>query len=136
MKMNYLFHLDPCDVADAGDEIAIQTRLRSRMKMLAPTVRLVAVPNGMRTSAWGAVKAKREGMSAGFPDLVAIARPRLVAFLEIKTKVGGLSGDQVNWLNFLTSAGFQCGCFRSVDTAIAALRQWGFPFVDDQAVPA
>lgn len=129
MNASYVFHVDPPAVADASDEIGIQTRLRSRMKMLAPQIRLVSAANGVRTTAWSAMKAKREGMSAGYPDLIAIA-PGQVAFLEIKAKTGALSGDQINWLNWLTWAGHPCGCFRSVDTAIAFLRQHGFPFLE------
>ena len=132
MGVTYPFHVDPPSVADAGDEIAIQTRLRSRMKTFAPTVRLVAVPNGMKTTAWSAMKARREGMSSGFSDLIALA-PGHIAFLEIKARTGSLSGEQINWLNWLTSAGFACGCFRSVETAIAFLREQGFPFMEMEA---
>lgn len=132
----YPFHYDQPSVADSGDEIAIQTRLRSRMRSLAPRVRLVATPNGGRDSDWQRLRKIREGMSPGFPDLTAIAEPRLVAFLEIKAKAGSLSSEQINWLNFLHSAGFPCGCFRSVETAVAFLRRHDFPFIDSVAVAA
>jgi len=127
----YLFHVDDRSQADDGAEIDIQVRLQVRIKKIAPAVRLVAVPNGMKTSAWGAMQARREGMSGGFPDLIAIASPKLVAFLEIKARSGVLSDTQIGWLNHLHLAGFLCGCFRSVDTAVAALRDWSFPFADD-----
>lgn len=130
--MTYLFHCDEPKVADSGAEIDIQVRLQVRIKKIAPTVRLVAVPNGMKTSAWGAMQARREGMSSGFPDLVAIGpKNGLVAFLEIKARAGSLSDTQIQWLNFLHMAGFNAGCFRSVDTAVQFLRDAGFPFSDD-----
>lgn len=135
--MTYLFHHDPPKVADSGSEVAIQTRLRGRIRMLSGNqIRLVAVPNGMKTTAWSAMNAKREGMSAGFVDLIAIARPKLVAFLEIKAHDGALSPDQINWLNWLHSAGFSVGCFRSVETAIKFLRERDFPFIDQQSAVA
>lgn len=130
--MSYLFHVDPASVADDGPEIDIQVRLQVKIKKIAPTIRLVAVPNGMKTSAWGAMQARREGMSGGFPDLIAIAPSGgLIAFLEIKARGGVLSDTQIAWLNHLHLAGFKAGCFRSAATAIQALRDWGFPFADD-----
>lgn len=133
----YLFHCDERAIADPGDELSIQVRLRSRLRMLAPGVRLVATPNAGKRTAWAAMKAKAEGMSKGFCDLTALgscgqgesAVPK-IAFLELKDRDGSLSPEQIDWLNWLTKAGFNCGCFRSVDTAIEALRRWGFPFAD------
>lgn len=126
--MKFPFPYDEPSVADSGDEIAIQTRLRSRIRMLgAGKVRAIAFPNAGKRTAWAAMQAKREGMASGIPDLEVKAAPGLTAHLEIKARTGSLSTDQVNWLNWLHSAGFPCGCFRSVDTAIIALRKWGFP---------
>lgn len=115
--------------------MSIQVRLRSRMRILAPTVRLVATPNAGKRTAWAAIKAKNEGMSAGFPDLNALwhcgrgemAEPG-IAFLELKDRNGALKQEQVDWLNWLHLAGFPCGCFRSADTAIEFLRRHGAPF--------
>jgi len=143
MSGKFLFHCDDRSVADPGDELAIQVRLRSRMRMLAPGVRLVATPNAGKRTAWAAMKAKAEGMAAGFPDLNVIwsngqgvnAVPG-IAFLELKDRNGSLSAAQEDWLNFLHQAGFPCGCFRSVDTAIAFLRAAGAPFVVGQGVAA
>ncbi len=139
----FLFHCDDRSIADIGDEQSIQVRLRSRMKMLAPTVRLVATPNGMKTTAWSAMKAKAEGMSKGFPDLNAIwsnGRGEMavpgIAFLELKDRNGTLKPEQVDWLNYLHLAGFPCGMFRSADSAIAFLREHGAPFSLDHSVAA
>lgn len=136
--MSYLFHCDPPSVAEFGlAEIDIQVRLQVKIKKLAPAVRLVAVPNGMKTSAWGAMQARREGMSGGFPDLIAIAPTGgLIAFLEIKARAGVLSDTQIVWLNHLHNAGFACGCFRGVETAIQFLRKLGFPFIDQPTAVA
>jgi hypothetical protein len=126
--VSYIFHCDLPAVADPGDELAIQVRLRARCKMLAPTMRLVATPNGAKRTAYSAMKAKAEGMSKGFPDLNALA-PNFNAYLEIKARAGSLSTEQVEWLNFLHRCGFPSGCFRSVDTAVAFLIDAGAPFL-------
>ncbi len=130
--MTYIFHHDERAVADDGDELGIQTRLRARCKMQAPSMRLVATPNAGKRTAWAAAKAKQEGMAKGYPDLNAFW-PGGFAVLEIKDRTGALSPDQVEWLNYLHRCGIPCGCFRSVDTAIAFLVQHGAPFSMAQA---
>lgn len=124
----YLFHHDERAVADAGDELSIQVKLRSRMRILAPAVRLVATPNAGKRTAWAAMKAKAEGMSKGFCDLTALWAGG-VAFLELKDRNGSLSPEQIDWLNWLHQAGFPCGCFRSVDTIVAFLERNGAPMM-------
>lgn len=124
----YPFHVDPPAIADSGDEIGIQTRLRSRIRTIAPAVRLVAIPNAGQRTAWAAMNAKREGLAKGFPDLLALWGGGS-AFLEIKVRSGSLSTDQIAWLNWLYAGGHSVGVFRSVDSAIAFLRQQGAPFL-------
>lgn len=131
-----LFHVDPPAVADAGDELSIQIAIRKALKARAPGVAFVAVPNGAQRTAWSAMRAKQEGMQSGFVDGLVIGPNQMIAFLEIKTRTGQLSEQQHIWLNFLTKAGFHCGVFRSVETALAALRQWGFPVTDKGALAA
>lgn len=124
--MTCLFHIDPASVADAGDELSIQVALRKALK-LTTGVRFVAIPNGAQRTAWSAMKAKQEGLASGFPDAIVLGPERLIAFLEIKARTGSLSEQQHIWLNYLTAAGFNCGVYRSVATALDALRDWGFP---------
>lgn len=123
-----LFHVDPRSVADEGDELAIQSRFRSRMGMLAPKCRVVATPNGGKRTAWEGMKAKREGLAKGFPD-VNVYWPGDLCILEFKDKGGSLSGEQTDWLNWLHLAGFKVGVFRSAATAIDFVRQSGAPFL-------
>lgn len=123
--MSLLFHVDSPAVADEGSEVEIQVRLRKALKQ-TPCA-FVAVPNGAQRTAWAAMKAKQEGLQKGFVDALVLAPGELVAFIEIKTRSGQLSEDQHVWLNYLTKAGFRCGVFRSVDSCLAKLREWGFP---------
>lgn len=128
-----IFHIDPPAAADPGDEAGIQVRLRSRLRTYAPQIKLIAVPNAGKRSAWEANARKAEGMAKGFCDLIALAPGGRVAFLELKAKKGTLSREQHETLNWLTLAGFNCGCFNSVESAMRALREWGFPFAMAQA---
>jgi hypothetical protein len=123
--MTYLFHMDPASVADAGDELSIQIALRKALKK-TPAVAFVAVPNGAQRTAWAAMKAKQEGMSAGFPDGIIIWDGG-IAFAEIKAKNGSLSEQQHVWLNYLVKTGHHCGVFRSVATCLDWLRGLGAP---------
>lgn len=136
----YLFHVDPRNVADDGDEVTIQRRFINRMKSQAPAVRCVATPNGGNRSAWEKMHAKREGMVKGFPDLNCYWSAGLdasaipgIAILEFKTATGQLSDEQIANLNWLHRHGFPCGVFRSADTAMEFLRRAGAPFIMERA---
>lgn len=124
--MTPLFHIDPPAVADAGDELAIQVALRKALKA-TPAVKLVAIPNGAQRTAWAAMKAKQEGLSAGFPDVQVMWGGGHIAFCEIKARTGNLSEQQHVWLNWLTQAGFNVGVFRSVATCLRWLESLGAP---------
>ena len=121
---SYLFHVDSPAVADAGSEIKIQIALRKALKLTK--VAFVAVPNGAQRTAWAAIKAKQEGLQAGFPDGMCIWDGG-IAFVEIKARSGSLSEQQHIWLNFLTKAGHRCGVFRSVRTCLDWLAEQGAP---------
>lgn len=129
---SYIFPYDMPAMADNGDELSIQVRLRARLKLVAPRVRFVATPNAGKRTFGAAARAKQEGMSAGFPDANVIW-PGGIAFLEIKQKRGSLSPAQIDWLNWLHNAGFHCGCFRSVDRMIDFLRAAGAPIMERAA---
>ena len=125
--MKYLFHVDERAVADDGDELSIQVRLRKELKILAPKVALVAVPNGAQRTVWAAMKAKQEGLQKGFPDAILMWPEGGIAMAEIKARNGDLSDDQIIWLNWLSKAGFSCGVFRSSRTCLEWLQSLGAP---------
>ncbi len=124
--MNTLFHVDPPGVADHGDELSIQVALRKALKPCASKVRLVAIPNGAQRTAWAAMKAKQEGLAAGFPDCMILWSGG-VAFVEIKARSGALSEAQHVWLNWMHLAGHNVAVFRSVNTCLAWLKSLGAP---------
>jgi hypothetical protein len=141
MSDQFLFHVDPPAVADEGDELSIQAKFIGRMKNLAPQVRIVATPNGGNRTAWEKMRAKREGMWRGWPDLAchwsngidANAVPGWV-HLEFKARDGKLEVDQIEALNWLHRHGFACGVFRSVETAVEFVRKQGAPFSIERRV--
>lgn len=129
----YLFHVDPPSVADTGDEETIQVRFRARVRMLATApVRVVATPNAGKRTAWAAMKAKREGLTAGWPD-VQVLWTGGRADIEFKARSGSLKPEQVDALNWLHRCGHPCGVFRSVDTAVAFLIECGAPLIGASA---
>lgn len=113
-------------------EVDIQQAFRKRLYYTAPRVRVVAVPNGMRTTAWSARQAKREGMSSGFPDVICLW-PGGVAFIEFKAPKGRVSENQSEWHEWLDENGHRVAVARSPDDAIAFLRTCGAPIME-QAV--
>jgi phosphoglycolate phosphatase-like HAD superfamily hydrolase len=130
--VKYAFHYDPPAVADEDSEFEIQRRFLARLKKEAPRIRAVATVNGGKRTIWEAQRAKAEGMKKGEPDLKIHWETRCTAVLEFKARTGSLSPDQLDALNWYHGAGFPCGVFRSVDTAIEFVRRCGAPFLFQQ----
>lgn len=129
MTQQYLFHVDPRADAEEGDELAIQVRMKKAVAKVAPKVRFVATPNGARRTMWEARQAKAEGMSKGYPDVNLLWPGPGFAIVEVKARNGSLSVDQIQWLNFLTQAGFNCGVFNNTASLLAKLQEWGAPLM-------
>lgn len=85
-----------------------------------------AVPNGGKLSDWDRLRATREGMVSGAPDLV-IWWTSGVAFIEMKSGTGRLSKEQVAFGNALIRGEHHYGCFRTADRALGWLRGVGAP---------
>jgi hypothetical protein len=74
------------------------------MELQHPSVRLFAVPNGSYKGIQARVKAKKEGLRSGVPDLMI---PAWKLFIEMKKKKGGrLSENQKDWAEYLESVGY------------------------------
>ncbi len=115
------------------NELVIQTRFRSRVRIQCPAVVVVAVPNAGTRGAAAARQAKREGLSAGFPDVICFWAGRGIAAIEFKSANGPISENQQEWLDRLTSMGFPATVARDPDQALAFLRQSGAPFLCGEA---
>ena len=126
--MTYPFHIDPRDTQGATDELTTQVQFRKIMRAVAPEVMLVAVPNAGKRSRWEAMQRGREGMVAGFPDLMALHQGR-TALMEFKSGTGTLQDNQIDVLNKLVRQDFPVGVFRSADSAVAWLQgHWPHAF--------
>lgn len=132
---DYPFHYDPPKVRISDSEIVVQQQCLWMISKLFPRTRVAAVPNGSKRTRWQQQQAKREGVSAGFPDLVLVGSKfpdsdrsdlfPLVAFPEIKARAA-MSDEQHDWLTFMVECGHHCGVFRSDVTLCEKLREWGF----------
>lgn len=69
-----------------------------------PGVRIFAIPNGTRASIRASMKAKREGVKKGVPDLFI---PKLMVWIEMKRVKGStISPEQRDWHHYLEK---ECG---------------------------
>lgn len=122
--MKHVFHIDAPSQADEGSEAAIQTRFQNKMRTLAPHVMLVGIPNAGKRTAWEGRQRRREGMVAGFPDMMVLHDGAAFG-LEFKAKKGSLSNQQIDVLNKLVKRRIPVGVFRSAETAVDWLRGHG-----------
>lgn len=91
--------------------------------MQYPRFIIAAVPNGGFRNAREAAIMQREGILAGFADLVVIAR-RNVLFLEMKTTKGQQSDKQKEFQNKVSELGFEYIICRSFEQARLAIERW------------
>ncbi len=88
------------------------------------------VPNG---SKWPGTKKqrmirgarlKKEGLVAGFPDLLIYGRDGFHGLIEVKSMEGSLTSDQKEVLEELGERGFNYAVCRTIDEAISAVEGW------------
>lgn len=111
-------------------EIQIQTGFRNRLRYVAPAVSCVAIPNAAKRTQWAAHQAKKEGLAAGFPDVMCIWAGGGICFIEFKTIKGRLSDAQGEWIVRLRERGHRVTVARSIDAAVEFLRECGAPMMD------
>jgi hypothetical protein len=122
------FHLDHVRRKKRGhEEQSFQARLaRALAAALTPRTFWFAVPNGgYRTPIEGALL-KGQGVKPGVPDLLFIHEGKAFG-LELKSEKGTLSIAQRAAHVALQDAGMRVEVVRSVDEALARLREFGIP---------
>ena len=102
-------------------QVAIVNRLRAEFDAI-----VAAVPNGGGRGKLEAVALKEEGVEPGHPDLIAYGREGRALLLEVKAPSGSLSLVQRRLIPDLRERGFPVAVVRSVDEALAAMREAGF----------
>jgi hypothetical protein len=119
--------IEPKD-RDPMPEVKRQALFLSRLKVLAPEVDALAIPNAGKSTEWERLQRYREGARRGALDLV-ICWNRGVMFAEFKNGTGMPSRDQRERLNRYYRMGHHCGVYRQPDTLLAHLRDLGAPFI-------
>lgn len=126
------YHIDPRHNGSLS-EATIQRRFLDVMAMVAPKVLLVGIPNAGRRSRWEGQQRKREGMVAGFPDVLAFFDGGVMA-IEFKSGKGSLSKEQKATLDRLVGLGIQVAVFRDETNAIEFVRRrWPYAFSGEKA---
>lgn len=122
----YPFPVQPPREAEPGTEAQIQARFIAMLRLRAPAVRVVSVPNEGKRSVYAAARLKGLGMRTGFPDTMVLGPDGLCAFVEFKAG-SSLSADQLHWLHWLSQMGFPVAVWRDHMRAVDWLRGLGFP---------
>jgi hypothetical protein len=87
---------------------------------LYPTVRILAIPNGTRANIRAAIKAKKEGVSAGVPDLYI---PAWKLWVEMKRRKGSTtSAEQKSWHEYLRGIGDKVIIGKGCDDALDQIK--------------
>lgn len=96
-------------------ESAEQIAFVAWMRLQHPAHRIIAIPNGGLRNIITAARLKREGTTAGIPDLMI---PSLKLFIEMKRKKGGtVSPEQAGWIEYLRGCGYRAEVCRGFDEA-------------------
>lgn len=104
-------------------ESEIQQSVVQWFHMKYPNYIIAAVPNGGFRNAREAAIMQREGVLAGFADLIIISKQNIL-FLELKTPIGVLSKKQKEFQKKVNNLGFQYVVCRSFDQAVMVIVSW------------
>lgn len=126
-----LFPVESPDGIKCWPEIARQSDFIKHMRMVAPAVRVEAVPNAGKRNPR---KAKLEGIAAGKFDLTCewdggSACPEFKGYNK-DGRAGVLSQAQIDWGNAMLAMGKDVACFFHPLTCAEWLRTLGAPFID------
>lgn len=106
-------------------ENALQRQIVDWIRIAAPGVVVVAVPNAARRTVSGRPTNAVAGLTAGVPDLVVI-RPRgEVLWLEVKTNVGKVSDAQFAFHSKLMGLDHRVAVVRSLEDVKLAFKTLG-----------
>lgn len=87
---------------------------------------LLAIPNGRKRHISEAIKLKKEGVKKGVCDMFFAypSYPFSGLWMEIKSKSGKLSDDQLKWIELMTAVGFMAVVFNTVDDGIKEIKNY------------
>lgn len=126
---DYAFYCEPRDAKGEKNEAKVQAAFLNKMRMSAPSVMIVGVPNAGKRTAWEGRQRKLEGMIKGFPDVICLHDGNTL-FIEFKSGTGYPSKDQISCLNRLQGKGFSVAVFRNAESALEWVKdQWPAAFL-------
>ena len=105
------------------EESKIQQAVVQWFRLQYPKYIIAAVPNGGYRNTKEAAIMQREGILAGFSDLMIIAQHN-VLFVEMKTKDGLQSDKQKEFQNKVNRLGFEYVICRSFEQSVLAIERW------------
>lgn len=104
-------------------ESGIQQQMVTWFRAQYPGYVVAAIPNGGYRNAAEAAIMKREGVLAGFSDLIVIA-DRNVLFVEVKTRTGRQSALQKEFERKVNNLGFEYIVCRSLPDFVQSVGRW------------
>ena len=105
------------------EESKIQQAVVRWFRLQYPKYIIAAVPNGGYRNTKEAAIMQREGILAGFSDLMIIAQHN-VLFVEMKTKDGLQSDKQKEFQNKVSKLGFEYVICRSFEQSVLVIERW------------
>jgi hypothetical protein len=109
-------------------EADLQRQVVSLLRMVLPVGAIVHHSANEQRSGGRVAQGIALGMGVhpGFADLIVLCAGR-VLFLELKSKTGRLSPEQVTFRAAALDQGHGWALVRSLDDALTALAEWGIP---------
>ena len=104
-------------------ESEIQQSCISWFRFAFPQYIIAAIPNGGSRNAIEAANLKKEGVLAGFADLIIIADHKIL-FVEMKTRKGKQRESQKEFQKKVEKLGFKYVICRSLDEFMIAVNGW------------
>jgi hypothetical protein len=114
-------------ISVAPSEAQLQAQIATYLSVaLPPNARFHHSPGEGRRGWKSQADLKSSGFTTGWPDLEIVWQGR-VYFLELKSAKGRVSPVQAKCHAGLSAAGAPIGVVRSLDEAVARLKEWGIP---------
>lgn len=110
-------------------ESRVQEQIVAFLRRSLPShYRVISVPNGrFQAEPKTIARLKREGLTPGVFDLLVLRNDGWFASLEVKSRDGKPSPEQIEWGDWLASGGSSAAIVRSLPEAVEALTAFGVP---------
>jgi hypothetical protein len=108
----------------------LQFAVMKYLRVAAPNVEAIHIPNGGYRRKIEAALLKGMGVKAGVGDILLMWRPGQLAFIELKSAKGRLSPDQQAFSIRMTELEIPYGVCTSIDEVRACLTTWCVPCRD------